>query len=78
MSDPRTLRSGTVTCRRSHACDGCPRGQSVAPGERMHVLVAIVDGRFEARRFCVDGGAGCWPDPVESPARTLGEHELAF
>lgn len=76
MPDDRILRDETVTSRCYHACAGCPRGLSLAPGSRVHVLVSIRDGRFETEHSCIDNG--CWRHADLAPPRELGPDELAF
>ncbi|MCJ2023576.1 hypothetical protein [Methylobacterium sp. J-067] len=78
IPEDRILRDGIVTSRSFHSCAGCPRGFLLAPGDRVHILVAIRDGRFETEHTCADEGRDCWrafglPLPPE-----LGPDELAF
>lgn|GEM_PF-3181019 len=78
MPEDRILRDATVTSRRFRSCAGCPRGLLLARGERVHVLVAIRDGRLVTEHTCTDGGAGCWRHADPPPPRELGPDELAF
>ncbi len=74
----RTLRTGEHTCRRAHACHWCPLDRSIAAGGRMVVVVSLEDGELRQRRYCLDGGAGCWAEHHEAETRPLREDELAF
>ncbi|WP_449410060.1 hypothetical protein [Methylobacterium komagatae] len=77
MADDRILREGVVTALSFHSCAGCPRGLLLAPGDRVHVLVCIRDGRFETEHTCADEGAWWWRNDTPPPPE-LGPDELAF
>ena len=77
MPDDSILRDGIVTSRSFHSCACCPRGLILAPGDRVHVLVAIRDGRFETEHTCTDEGGDCWRHADPPPEPELGPGELA-